>query len=137
MIFLKMHWPVRMKKGSVGAKPENLLPVDIPSTWKAMEALHDSGKARAIGVSNFSTKKLADLLELARVPPAVVQVECHPSWRQSKLREFCKSKGVHLTLSITHLTNPFTLSAPYHIHCFNILAGILAFGFSRNNVAKE
>ena len=41
-----MHWPVRMKKGSVGAKPENLLPVDIPSTWKAMETLYDSGKAR-------------------------------------------------------------------------------------------
>ncbi|XP_010517056.1 PREDICTED: aldo-keto reductase family 4 member C9-like isoform X2 [Camelina sativa] len=92
-----IHWPVRVKKGSVGLKMENLLPTDIPSTWKAMEALYDSGKARAIGVSNFSTKKLADLLELARVPPAVNQVECHPSWRQTKLREFCKSKGVHLS----------------------------------------
>ncbi|XP_019100486.1 PREDICTED: aldo-keto reductase family 4 member C9-like [Camelina sativa] len=92
-----MHWPARMKKGSVGIKAENFLPVDIPSTWKAMEALYDSGKARAIGVSNFSTKKLADLLELARVPPAVNQVECHPFWRQTKLREFCKSKGVHLS----------------------------------------
>ncbi|CAH2058881.1 unnamed protein product [Thlaspi arvense] len=92
-----MHWPVRMKKGSVEYKPENLLPLDIPSRWEAMEALYDSGKARAIGVSNFSTKKLSDLLELARVPPAVNQVECHPSWRQTKLREFCKSKGVHLS----------------------------------------
>ncbi|KAL0674156.1 hypothetical protein Bca4012_002137 [Brassica carinata] len=83
-----MHWPVRMKKGSVGLDPENLLPVDIPRTWKAMEALCDSGKARAIGVSNFSTKKLETILELSRVPPAVNQVECHPSWRQAKLREF-------------------------------------------------
>ncbi|CAF2123098.1 BnaA03g17410D [Brassica napus] len=83
-----MHWPVRMKKGSVGLDPENLLPVDIPSTWKAMETLYDSGKARC----NRST-----LLELSRVPPAVNQVECHPSWRQAKLREFCKSKGVHLS----------------------------------------
>ncbi|CAH9087633.1 unnamed protein product [Cuscuta europaea] len=86
-----------MKKDSVGFAPENLAPTDIPATWKAMEALHDSGKARAIGVSNFSTKKLGDLLEVARVPPAVNQVECHPSWQQSKLREFCKSKGVHLS----------------------------------------
>ncbi|RID69830.1 hypothetical protein BRARA_C01899 [Brassica rapa] len=57
-----------------------------------IRARHD-----AIGVSNFSTKKLATLLELSRVPPAVNQVECHPSWRQAKLREFCKSKGVHLS----------------------------------------
>ncbi|KAJ0258841.1 NADP-dependent oxidoreductase domain-containing protein [Hirschfeldia incana] len=77
--------------------PENILPTDIPSTWKAMEVLFDSGKAKAIGVSNFSTKKLADILEVARVPPAVNQVECHPSWQQTVLRDFCKSKGVHLS----------------------------------------
>ncbi|KAL1545542.1 NADPH-dependent aldo-keto reductase, chloroplastic [Salvia divinorum] len=92
-----IHWPVRMAKGSVGYEPENLRPSDIPSTWKAMEALYDSGKARAIGVSNFSTKKLGDLLSVARIPPAVNQVECHPSWQQPKLHEFCKSKGVHLS----------------------------------------
>lgn len=91
-----------MKKGSVGYSPENVRKSDIPSTWKAMEALRDSGKARAIGVSNFSTKKLADLLEIARITPAVDQVECHPSWRQTKLHEFCKSKGIHLTVSAYH-----------------------------------
>ncbi|CAI9098260.1 OLC1v1034877C1 [Oldenlandia corymbosa var. corymbosa] len=51
-----------------------------------MEALYDQGKARAIGVCNFSSKKLGDLLEIARVPPAVDQVECHPIWQQTKLR---------------------------------------------------
>ncbi|XP_047975370.1 NADPH-dependent aldo-keto reductase, chloroplastic-like [Salvia hispanica] len=92
-----IHWPVRLKKDSVGFAPENLIPTDIPGTWKAMEALYDSGKARAIGVSNFSVKKLGDLLDVARIPPAVDQVECHPSWQQAKLREFCKSKGIHLS----------------------------------------
>ncbi|KAI5434209.1 NADPH-dependent aldo-keto reductase [Lathyrus oleraceus] len=87
-----------MKKGSVGFKPENLVQPNIASTWRAMESLYDSGKARAIGVSNFSTKKLGDLLEIARIPPAVNQVECHPSWRQDKLQDFCNSKGVHLSL---------------------------------------
>ncbi|GMN68995.1 hypothetical protein TIFTF001_038050, partial [Ficus carica] len=86
-----------MKKGSVGFKPENLDQPDIHATWRAMEALYDAGKARAIGVSNFSTKKLGDLLEVARVPPAVNQVECHPSFRQAKLHALCKSKGVHLS----------------------------------------
>lgn len=89
-----------MKKGTRGINPENLTPVNVPSTWKAMEALYDSDKVRAIGVSNFSTKKLADLVEVARVPPAVNQVECHPSWQQHKLREFCKQKGVHLSVSV-------------------------------------
>lgn len=88
-----------MKKGSVGFKHENLIDPDIPATWRAMESLYDSGKARAIGVSNFSTKKLSDLLDIARVLPAVDQVECHPSWQQAKLRSFCKSKGVHLSVS--------------------------------------
>uniref|UniRef100_A0A5B7C1X9 Putative aldo-keto reductase family 4 member C9 n=1 Tax=Davidia involucrata TaxID=16924 RepID=A0A5B7C1X9_DAVIN len=92
-----IHWPVRMKKGAVGFKPENLTQPDIPSTWRAMEALYDSGKARAIGVSNFSCKKLGDLLKVARIAPAVNQVECHPSWQQPKLHAFCKSKGVHLS----------------------------------------
>ncbi|KDP24556.1 hypothetical protein JCGZ_25120 [Jatropha curcas] len=92
-----IHWPASMKKGSVGFKPENLTRPNIPSTWKAMEALYDSGKARAIGVSNFTAKKLGDLLEVSRVPPAVNQVEIHPVWQQPKLHEFCNSKRIHLT----------------------------------------
>ena len=97
---MKIHWPVSLKKGSDGENPENLTQPDIPGTWRAMEALYDSGKARAIGVSNFSIKKLGDLLEVARVPPAVNQVECHLSWKQTKLHAFCKSKEVHLTVSM-------------------------------------
>ncbi|KAF2288636.1 hypothetical protein GH714_009690 [Hevea brasiliensis] len=53
---------------------------DIPSTWRAMEALFDSGKARAIGVSNFSVNQLEDLLAVARVTPAVNQVKIHPGY---------------------------------------------------------
>ncbi|XP_006340994.1 aldo-keto reductase family 4 member C10-like [Solanum tuberosum] len=92
-----IHWPVSMKPGSVDFKPENLMPTNIPSIWEAMEKVYDSGKARVIGVSNFSTKKLGDLLQVARIRPAVNQVECHPSWQQTKLREFCESNEVHLS----------------------------------------
>jgi len=81
--------------------PENLIPTDIPATWGAMERLYYAGKARAIGVSNFSCKKLQDLLAVAGVPPAVNQVECHPVWQQDKLRRLCQSKGVHLSVSLT------------------------------------
>jgi diketogulonate reductase-like aldo/keto reductase len=94
-----------MKKGSTGVSPENVVPSDIPATWAAMESLYDSsnGKARAIGVSNFSTKKLEDLLVIARVTPAVNQVECHPVWQQAKLRELCVSKGIHLSVRYVYL----------------------------------
>ncbi|GFY82636.1 NAD(P)-linked oxidoreductase superfamily protein [Actinidia rufa] len=105
-----IHWPVSMKKGSSGFKPENLTQTDIPSTWRAMEAVYDSGKARAIGVSNFSCKKLRDLLEFARVPPAVNQVECHPAWHSLQLHEFCNSKGVHLS-GYSPLGSPGTLKS--------------------------
>jgi diketogulonate reductase-like aldo/keto reductase len=80
--------------------PENFVPPDIPATWGAMEKLYDTGKARAIGVSNFSTKKLGDLLAIARVCPAVNQVECHPGWQQTKLHSFCQSAGIHLSVSL-------------------------------------
>jgi len=87
----------------VSSKNGQLTKPDIPSTWRAMEALYNSGKARAIGVSNFSVKKLQDLLDVANVPPAVNQVELHPSLQQPKLHDFCKSKGVHLSVSMQNL----------------------------------
>ncbi|RWR92026.1 NADP-linked oxidoreductase superfamily protein [Cinnamomum micranthum f. kanehirae] len=92
-----IHWPMRTKKSTRGFDLENIAPLDYPSTWSAMEKLYDSGKAHAIGVSNLSSKKLDDLLKIARVPPAVNQVECHPGWEQHRLREFCRSRGVHLS----------------------------------------
>lgn len=76
-----MHWPN----------------ADIASTWKAMERLVDTGRVRAIGVSNFSVKKLQDLLKYAKVVPAVNQVECHPIWQQHNLHAFCKSQRIHVT----------------------------------------
>ncbi|KAL6853666.1 hypothetical protein ACP4OV_019695 [Aristida adscensionis] len=92
-----IHWPFKLKKGTSLFNPENYVAPDIAATWGAMEKLYDAGKARAIGVSNFSCKKLGDLLVLARVYPAVNQVECHPGWDQTKLHDFCRSTGVHLS----------------------------------------
>ncbi|KAM0901214.1 hypothetical protein ACQ4PT_020139 [Festuca glaucescens] len=114
-----IHGPIRIKKGTMPS-PENFLPPDIPATWGAMEKLYDSGKARAIGASNFSCKKLEDLLAIARVSPAVNQVECHLIWQQDKLRKLCQSRGLHLsaysplgspgTYGSSVLTNPIVIS---------------------------
>ena len=85
-----------------------------------MEGLYASGQARAIGVSNFSTKKLQDLLAYAKVPPAVNQVECHPVWQQPALHNLCKSAGVHLSVNF-----PAEFSLVEHktkIHLYHIRA---------------
>lgn len=95
---LQIHWPFRTKPGSRGFAPEVMAPLCLSETWNAMEGLYSSGQARAIGVSNFSTKKLLDLLKSAKVPPAVNQVECHPVWQQPALHNLCKSTGVLLSV---------------------------------------
>ncbi|CAI9766256.1 unnamed protein product [Fraxinus pennsylvanica] len=42
-LIVRIHWSARLTKGAVGINPEDFVPVDIPTTWKAMEALYDSG----------------------------------------------------------------------------------------------
>lgn len=53
---------------------EDILPLDLMSVWQAMEECQKLGLAKSIGVSNFSRKKLEELLALAKIPPAVNQV---------------------------------------------------------------
>jgi diketogulonate reductase-like aldo/keto reductase len=63
--------------------------------WRAMEALHDSGRARLLGVSNFTLEQLPRLCERARVPPRFVQNRCYASrgWDRA-IREFCGAGGM-------------------------------------------
>ncbi|KAK3447349.1 hypothetical protein EUGRSUZ_A02898, partial [Eucalyptus grandis] len=87
-----VHWPVKLKPGANNAVPkeEEFEPeLDMEVTWRGMERCFDLGLCRAIGVSNFSSKKIETLLDFASVPPAVNQVEMHPTWKQRKLREVC------------------------------------------------
>ena len=63
--------------------------------WRAMEALHDSGRARLLGVSNFTLEQLQRLCQQARVPPRFVQNRCYASrgWDRA-IREFCGARGM-------------------------------------------
>ncbi|KAM0177488.1 hypothetical protein ACHAPC_008782 [Botrytis cinerea] len=65
-------------------------------TWQAMEKLVDSGKAKAIGLSNFNILKTKRILEIARIRPAVNQVEAHPYFPQHELLAFCEKEHIHL-----------------------------------------
>ncbi|KAJ3597026.1 hypothetical protein NHX12_003426 [Muraenolepis orangiensis] len=97
-----VHFPVGLKK--VGdelypTKDGEMLTTDIDylDVWRGMEALQVSGKAKSIGVSNFNVLQLERLIAMARVPPAVNQVELHPYLAQTEMVEFCKAKNIVLT----------------------------------------
>ena len=76
-----IHWPVP------GARKE---------TWKAMTQLVKDGKCRAIGVSNYATRHLEELLANSDVVPAVNQVEFHPFLYQRELLEYCQRHQIQL-----------------------------------------
>ncbi|KAJ9172099.1 hypothetical protein P3X46_015382 [Hevea brasiliensis] len=94
-----IHWPVSSRPGiyEFPIKKEDFLPMDFKGVWAAMEECHKLGLTKSIGVSNFSCKKLSDLLAMAEVPPAINQVEINPLWQQKKQMEFCKANGIVLT----------------------------------------
>ena len=68
--------------------------VKLLDTWAAMEKLMDSGKCRAIGLSDITLDELMPLYEAARIKPSVVQVEAHPYLPETELLEFCREKGI-------------------------------------------
>lgn len=96
-----VHWPVVIKPGSpFPLKPEHFVSLDempLSDTWKGMEAVHAAGLARHIGVSNFSVKKLKEVMASATHPPEMNQVESHPYLQQNELVDFCRENGIHFT----------------------------------------
>ncbi|CAH2041913.1 unnamed protein product, partial [Thlaspi arvense] len=94
-----VHWPVKLKTWVDYPVPreEDFERLELEATWSGMERCLDLGLCRSIGVSNFSSKKVHRLLDYASVTPAVNQVEMHPMWRQTKLREFCRDHKIHVS----------------------------------------
>ncbi|KAK7400888.1 hypothetical protein VNO78_12197 [Psophocarpus tetragonolobus] len=94
-----VHWPISAKPGmrDMPYSEECLVPFDLKGVWAAMEECHKLGLTKSIGVSNFSCKKLENLLSFATIPPSVNQVEMNIAWQQKNLREYCKAKGIIVT----------------------------------------
>lgn len=76
-----IHWPTKGK---------------YKETWKALEKLYKDGKVRAIGVCNFQTHHLEDLMRDAEIVPMVNQVEYHPLLTQKPLLAYCKQHNIQL-----------------------------------------
>ncbi len=77
-----IHWPVA---GSV----------KFLEAWRAMVEMKADGRARSIGVSNFTIENLQRLIDSSGVVPAVNQVELHPGFPQFELRAFHEKHGIH------------------------------------------
>jgi len=65
-------------------------------TWRDMERIYRSGRAKAIGVSNFTKRHLEDLLRDSETAPGVNQVEFHPRLVQPSLLEYCRRHAIQV-----------------------------------------
>ena len=75
-----MHWP--------------LLGDGYLATWTAMERMYESGRVKAIGVSNFTQHHLRRLFDAGTIVPAVNQIEIHPYLTQDDMRAFDAEHGI-------------------------------------------
>ncbi|XP_055442010.1 aldo-keto reductase family 1 member A1 isoform X1 [Bubalus kerabau] len=97
-----MHWPYAFERGD-SPFPKNAdgtIRYDsthYKETWRALEALVAKGLVRALGLSNFNSRQTDDVLSVASVRPAVLQVECHPYLAQNELIAHCQARGLEVT----------------------------------------
>lgn len=73
-----IHWPVETRI----------------EAWRDIEEIYVSGRARAIGVSNFLAHHLQDLLDKTDVVPMVNQMEYHPRLQQPELQTYCREHKI-------------------------------------------
>ena len=83
-----IHWPANETQF-----PDNWAELNA-GTWRAFEEIYKSGKAKAIGVSNFNINHLEALFETAEIKPMVNQIEIHPGHSQPELVDFCRQNDL-------------------------------------------
>ncbi|KAJ7915446.1 NADP-dependent oxidoreductase domain-containing protein [Mycena leptocephala] len=96
-----MHWPQTLKYPTGYDVPPTMEEIwgvrnSTKSTPSTRLGLKWSGKARVIGVSNFSITTLEELFKTAKIVPAVNQIEMHPYHTDTELLEYCRKKGIKL-----------------------------------------
>ena len=72
-------------------------PVPLSETWHAMEGLVERGLVKEIGVCNYNSSLLHDLMAYASIKPAMLQIESHPFLTQEKLIKTAKNYGIAVT----------------------------------------
>jgi len=95
-----VHWPFP-NYHAPGCDGDARNPDSVPfsadrfmATWEQMETIHKKGLSKHIGMSNMTISKLEAVLPRCKVPPALVEMEQHPSFQQEELFKYCVSKGI-------------------------------------------
>lgn len=103
-----IHFPISLKyvdpsvrypPGWASDDGKTIIPgrATIQETWTALETLVDTGLARSIGVSNFTSQLIMDVLRYAKIPPATLQIEHHPYLAQLGLVKYAQENGIVIT----------------------------------------
>jgi len=79
----------------------------ISQVWSQMESLVELGLTKKIGVSNYRIRDLKELLPIAKIKPAVNQIEYHPYLQQPELVNYCQSNGI--------VVHSYSSLAPLHL----------------------
>ena len=66
----------------------------LAETWHALEGLVDGGQCKSIGLGDITLEKLKEIVAIARIKPAVIQVESHPYLPEWDLVDYCRANGI-------------------------------------------
>ena len=62
--------------------------------YRLMEKAYKEGKVKAIGLSNFTTSQIQEILDICEVKPAILQTEVHPYFPETQLKEFLEKENI-------------------------------------------
>lgn len=96
-----IHWPVALLNNvnypKDGSEMVDLKQIPLVETWQGMIALKENNLTKHIGVSNFSIKKINELINETGVCPEALQLELHPFLQQNKIVDFANANNIILT----------------------------------------
>ena len=86
--------------------------ITLADTWRALENLVDEGRCKSIGLSDITLEKLRAILAIARIKPAVIQIESHPYLPEWDLLAFCQAQGIAVQAfaALGHAMQPSVLN---------------------------
>lgn len=104
-----IHWP----NGYFNTETNKFDDISILKLWKIFESFVDKGLVKSIGVSNFNSQLLLELVNNCRITPVVNEIELHPYNDQKDLRDFMSVYGIKAIAYNSLVKGTYTLKRDY------------------------